>query len=361
MSDVPYWVGFNLVSGIGPSRFRRLLGYFGTAETAWRASPRDLALAGLDAKTLESLVSRRARIDLDREMDRIERAGVLLVTLEDDSYPPLLRQVTDAPPLLYVRGAIRTGDELAIAVVGTRRATVYGKQVCEQLTREVAGRGVTIVSGLARGIDAIAHRAALDAGGRTIAVVASGVDVVYPPEHRSLAHEIVDNGAIISEYPFGAPPEAGNFPARNRIISGMTRLTLVVEAGETSGALITANFALEQGRDVLAVPGSILAAGCIGTNRLIQQGAKLVQNADDVLDELDVGTVGRQLEFRAMVPEDPIERSLLNILTGEPAHIDEIVRQTNLPVATVSSALALLELKGMARHVGGMSYVTTGR
>lgn len=361
MSDVPYWVGFNLVSGIGPARFRRLLGRFGTAEAAWRAEPRELAQAGLDAKTLESLVSRRSRIDLDHEMGRIERAGVVLVTLEDDSYPPLLKHVADAPPLLYVRGSIRTADELAIAVVGTRRATVYGKQVCEQLTREVAGRGVTIVSGMARGIDAIAHRTALDAGGRTIAVVASGVDVVYPPEHRSLAREIIENGAIVSEYPFGAPPEAGNFPARNRIISGMTRLTLVVEAGETSGALITANFALEQGRDVLAVPGSILAAGCTGTNRLIQQGAKLVQNAEDILDELDVRTVGRQLEFRALAPEDPIERSLLEVLTGEPAHIDEIVRQTNLPVAAVSSALALLELKGMARHVGGMSYVTTGR
>lgn len=360
MTDVRYWLGFNLVSGIGPSRFRRLLSYFATAEAAWRASPRDLAMAGLDARTLETLVARRSRIDLDREMERVEKAGVILATLEDDFYPPLLKHVADAPPLLYVQGEIRTGDELAIAVVGTRRATVYGKQVCEQIVREVAGRGVTIVSGLARGIDAVAHRAALEAGGRTIAVVASGLDLVYPPDHRSLAREVAQSGAIVSEYPFGAPPEAGNFPARNRIISGMTRLTLVVEAGESSGALITANFALEQGRDVLAVPGSILAAGCVGTNRLIQQGAKLVQDAEDILDELDVATVGRQLEFRTLVPEDPIERSLLDVLTGEPLHIDEIVRQVNLPVATVSSALALLELKGMARHVGGLNYVTRG-
>ncbi|HVC35747.1 MAG TPA: DNA-processing protein DprA [Chloroflexota bacterium] len=361
MTEVRYWLGFNLVSGIGPSRFRRLLGYFGTAEAAWHAAARDLATAGLDARTLETLVARRPRIDLDREMERVEQAGVILATLEDDLYPSLLKHVPDAPPLLYVRGTLKPSDELAIAVVGTRRATVYGKQVGERLVGEVAGRGVVIVSGLARGIDAVAHRAALAAGGRTIAVVASGVDLVYPPDHAALVQEVIRHGAIVSEYPLGTPPEAGNFPARNRLISGMTRLTLVVEAGETSGALITANFALEQGRDVLAVPGSILAASSVGTNRLIQQGAKLVQDAEDILDELDVATVGRQLEFRALAPDDPIERSLLDVLTGEPAHIDEIVRQVNLPVAAVSSALAMLELKGMARHVGGMHYVTTGR
>lgn len=361
MTDAQYWLGFNLVSGVGPSRFRRLLSFFGTAEAAWQASPRDLEMAGLDARTLETLVRRRAQIDLDRELERVERAGATLVTLDDDRYPPWLKHVPDAPPLLYVRGMPRPSDELAIAVVGTRRATVYGKQVCERIVREVAGRGVTIVSGLARGIDAVAHRAALDAGGRTLAVVASGVDVVYPPEHAALAREVADAGAIVSEYPIGTRPEAGNFPARNRIISGMTRLTLVVEAGEKSGALITANFALEQGRDVLAVPGSILAAACTGTNRLIQQGAKLVLDAQDILDELDVATVGRQLEFRALAPDDPTERSLLDVLTGEPVHIDEIVRRVSLPVATVSSTLALLELKGMARHVGGMNYVMTGR
>lgn len=361
MSDVRYWLGFNLVSGVGPSRFRRLLSHFGTAEAAWRASAQDLGMAGLDAKTLETLIARRARIDLDREMERIERAGVILATLEDENYPPLLKHVADAPPVLYIRGELRPVDELALAVVGTRRATVYGKQACERLVQEVAGRGVTIVSGLARGIDAVAHRTALAAGGRTVAVVASGVDVVYPPDHAALARDIALNGAIISEYAFGTPPEAGNFPARNRIISGMTRATLVVEAGDSSGALITANFALEQGRDVLAVPGSILAASSVGTNRLIQQGAKLIQDAQDILDELDVVTVGQQLAFRSIAPDDPVERSLLDVLSGEPLHIDEIVRQINLPVSAVSSALALLELKGMARHVGGMQYVTTGR
>ena len=361
MSDRQFWLGFNLVSGIGPVRFRRLLSHFGSASAAWRANARGLAAAGLDLRTIESIIATRDRLDLDREMKRVETAGAALVIQGDREYPSLLQQVADPPPLLYVRGMLLPGDELSIAVVGTRRASVYGKQVCERLVTEIAGRGVTVVSGLARGIDAVAHRAALAAGGRTIAVVGCGVDVVYPAEHAALARDIVTNGAIISEYAIGSAPEAGNFPARNRIISGMTRSTLVVEAGETSGALITANFAVEQGRDVLAVPGSVLAEGCLGTNRLIQQGAKLVIGANDIFDELNVATIGQQLEFRSVAPEDPIERSLLELLSGEPSHVDEMVRELNLPVASVSGALAMLELKGMARHVGGMNYVSTGR
>ncbi|HEX5414311.1 MAG TPA: DNA-processing protein DprA [Chloroflexota bacterium] len=357
MSDVRYWLGFNLIAGVGPVRFRRLLGHFGSAEQAWRASALELGRAGLDARLAEQVVLRRAQIDLEAECERAERCQTNLVTLDDPRYPSLLKHVSDSPPLLYVRGILESGDELALGVVGTRRASVYGKQVCERIVAEVAGRGVTIVSGLARGIDAVAHRVALSSGGRTIAVLGSGVDVIYPAEHRNLAAEIAHNGAVVSEYPLGTQPDAGNFPPRNRIISGMSRAVLVVEAGETSGALITATYAGDQGRDVLAVPGSILAPGCVGTNRLIQQGAKLVQDVNDVLDELNVQTVGQQLAFRALTPEDPVERSLLDILTGEPVHVDEIVRKVGLPTATVSGALAMLELKGMARHVGGMSYV----
>jgi len=357
MLDVRYWLGFNLITGVGPVRLRRLLSHFGSAEVAWHASENQLIAAGLDARLAEQIVSRRARIDLDRELDRADRAGTNLITLDDHRYPSLLKQVSDAPPMLYVRGTLLPGDELALAVVGTRRASPYGKQVCERLVGEIAGRGVTIVSGLARGIDAVAHRVALASGGRTVAVLGSGVDVIYPPEHSGLATEIARNGAIVSEFPMGTQPEASNFPPRNRIISGMSRAVLVVEAGETSGALITATYAGDQGRDVLAVPGSIMAAQCVGTNRLIQQGAKLVQDVNDVLDELQVTTVGQQLAFRALTPDDPVERSVLDILTGEPLHVDEIVRQLGLPTATVSGALALLELKGMARHVGSMCYV----
>ena len=361
MAEVSYWLGFNLIPGVGPSRFRRLLGRFGSAEAAWRADRADLATAGLDSKTLDAIVQWRTRLNLSREMEKVDKAGVRLTTLEDDVYPPLLKHIVDAPPLLYLRGELQPGDELAIAVVGTRRATPYGAQACERIVSEVAGRGVVIVSGLASGIDAVAHRTALAAGGRTIAVLGCGVDVVYPPDHATLAREVAANGALVSEYPIGTTPEPGNFPARNRIISGMTRATLVIEAGERSGALITANFAVEQGRDVWAVPGSVFAANCLGTNRLIQQGAKLVVDANDVLEELNVASVEQQLEFRALTSDDPVERSLLAILTREPVHIDEIVRQVDLPAGAVSGALALLELKGIARHVGGMQYVATGR
>jgi DNA processing protein len=357
MADIRHWLGFNLIPGIGPARVRRLLAYFGTAEAAWHASGSGLAASGLDSRAVEQIISRRAQIDLDQELERVEKLGATLVTLEDAAYPPLLRHVTDAPPLLYLRGSLRTSDELSLAVVGTRRASVYGKSVCETLVREVAGCGVTIVSGLARGIDAVAHRTALASGGRTIAVIGCGLDIAYPPEHAGLARDITRNGAVISDYPLGTTPDAGNFPARNRIISGISRSVLVVEAGEASGALITANYALEQGRDVLAVPGSILAPGCVGTNRLIQQGAKLVQCVDDILEELNVVSVGEQLAFRAIAPDDPIESALLDMLTAEPVHVDEIVRELAVPASSVSAALAMLELKGLARHVGGMHFV----
>lgn len=360
-SERVFWLGFNLVPGVGPVRFRRLLAHFGSAEAAWRASPRDLAAAGLDPRTVDAIATHRPRIDLDRAMGRVERADARILTWDDPAYPGLLKNLADAPPLLYIRGRLDPADELALAVVGTRKMSVYGKQACERLVSEVAGRGVTVVSGLARGIDATAHRTALAAGGRTIAVLACGVDVVYPAEHAGLAGEIAASGAIVSEYALGSSPEAGNFPARNRVISGMSRATLVVEAGETSGALITANFALDQGRDVLAVPGSIFAPGCVGTNRLIQSGAKPILDPKDIFDELDVVTVGQQLEFRAIAPDDPVERSLLGMLTGEPIHVDELARRLALPVASISGALAMLELKGMAKHVGGMHYVSTGR
>ncbi|HLZ09842.1 MAG TPA: DNA-processing protein DprA, partial [Chloroflexota bacterium] len=210
MPDRRFWLGFNLVAGIGPARFRRLLAHFGSAEVAWKANGRDLALAGLDLRTIESIIGTRERLDLDRELARVEGAGATLLIQDDELYPPLLRQISDAPPLLYIRGQLRAGDELSIAVVGTRRASIYGKHVCERLVTEIAGRGVTVVSGLARGIDAVAHRVALAAGGRTIAVVGCGVDVIYPPEHAALARDIVNNGAIISEYALGSSPEAGN-------------------------------------------------------------------------------------------------------------------------------------------------------
>lgn len=351
-------MGFNIVPGIGPARLKKLLDYFGDAEKAWHAAPLDLARAGLDRKSLQSLLASRDRLDLDAELRRIRDAGVQVLTLQDEAYPRLLRQINLPPPVLYIKGSYTPADEWAVAVVGTRHAKTYGREVTRYLAADLTRNHLTIVSGLALGIDAEAHRAALDAGGRTIAVLGSGVDIIYPYDNSALARDVVASGALISEYPLGTKPDRGNFPPRNRIISGLSLGTLVTQAGEGSGALITAYYALEQGREVFAVPGSVLDRGCSGTNRLIQQGeAKLVVHAADVLEELNLTMVSEQAQVRAVVPDNATEASLLLHLSAEPVHVDELGRAVGLPIAQVSGALALMELKGLVRQTGGMNYV----
>lgn len=358
MADVKYWVGFNIVPGIGPARLGKLLGQFGDAETAWHAAPLELARAGLDRKSLQNLLAMRDKLDLDAEMRRIGDVGAHVLTLQDESYPRLLREINLPPPVLYVKGSYLPEDEWAVAVVGTRRAKTYGREVTRYLTGGLARNGITIVSGLARGIDSQAHRAALAAGGRTIAVFGSGIDIIYPHENVGLARDIVASGALITEYPLGTKPDRRNFPPRNRIISGLALGALVTQAGEGSGALITAYYALEQGREVFAVPGSLLDRGCSGANRLIQQGeAKLVLGVEDILEELNLTMVSQQAEVRAMVPENRTEALLLQHLSEEPTHVDELGRASGLPIAQVSGSLALMELKGLVRQTGAMNYV----
>ena len=346
-----------MVSQVGPARFKRLLEVFGQPEAAWRASTRELALAGLDRRAIEALGKLRAKLDPAAEWARLERLGVRVITLDDAAYPDHLREIADPPPVLYVKGELLSADRWAVAVVGTRRVTADGRQVVERLVPEMARAGVTIVSGLARGTDALAHRVALEAGGRTLAVLGSGLDRIYPTEHAGLAREIVGRGALLSEFPLGTPPDALNFPRRNRIISGLAMGTLVVEAGETSGALITADFALEQGRDVFAVPGSILSPASEGPNRLIKEGAKPVTCAQDILEELNLTAVAQHEAVREALPENETEATLLRLLSSEPLHVDELGRSSALPVAQVSSALTMMELKGLVRQVGGMNYV----
>jgi DNA processing protein len=261
--------------------------------------------------------------------------------------------------VLHVRGSIMPEDEWCLAVVGTRRASVYGKQVTEEIVADLARSQITIVSGLAKGIDTVAHRSALDAGGRTLAVFACGLDVIYPGENASLARGIIEHGALISEYPLGTRPRAENFPRRNRILSGLSLGVLVTEAGDTSGALITAHMALEQNREVFAIPGSILSPASRGTNHLIQEGAKLVRGYTDILEELNLMAVARQMVMREIVRGTDTESLLLKRLGAEPTHIDEVCRSSGLPAATVSSTLAMMELKGLVKQVGTMNYVLT--
>ncbi len=357
MESLRYWVGFSLIDGIGPVKFKRLLDHFGDMQIAWEASKTELLHAGLDAKASEAVVTRRGHINLDREMEKIQRLQVKVITLSDTDYPELLRHLYAPPPLLYVKGTILPEDQWAVAVVGTRRSTMYGREATERIVSDMARSQVTIVSGLAKGVDSHAHRTALETGGRTIAVLGSGVDVIYPSENANLARAIVEHGAVISEYPLGTKPEAVNFPPRNRIISGLSLGTVVIEAGETSGALITADFALEQGRDVFAVPGGIFWPKSVGTNRLISQGAKLVGSAQDILEELNLSMVGEQLEMRELLPENETEAAIMRLVSSVPCHIDELGRNSGLPISAISSTLAMMELKGMVRQVGGMNYV----
>jgi len=357
VSESKYWIGFNMVRGIGPAKVQALLDHFGDLRLAWQATDDELRAAGLDSRALQSFLTARLELDLDAELARLERAGVRLITWHSPDYPELLKNVYHPPPVLYLRGALAPADAWAVAIVGTRRATAYGKEAARHLADSLARAGVTVVSGLARGIDAMAHQAAIEAGGRTIAVLGSGVDVAYPAENRRLMQRIAEQGVVMSEYALGTPPEASNFPPRNRIISGLSLGVIVVEAGERSGALITADFAAEQGREVFAVPGNMFNRGSVGCNRLIQQGAKLVLGVDDVLEELNLTQAAQQLELHTVVPENETESRLLGFLSGEPTHVDEIVRQSDLNIAQVSSTLALMELKGMVRQVGGMNFV----
>ncbi len=357
MDDKRYWIGLNLVRGIGAARMRALLRHFGEARLAWEASPAALREAGLGPTLIERLLDVRQRVDLDRLWEHILDLGIDVLTWEDKAYPSRLREIEQPPPVLYVRGTLTEEDRWAVAVVGTRRVTSYGRQVAEEVASFLAQNGVTVVSGLARGVDAVAHQAALKAGGRTLAVLGCGVDRVYPPEHRSLAERIIAQGALLSDYAPGTPPEGSNFPPRNRIISGLTMGVVVVEAGESSGALITAEFAAEQGREVFAVPGNIFAPQSKGTNRLIQQGAHPLLHPGEILEVLDLGRIRHQRAARKVLPADAIEVQLLDALGAEPVHVDEIRRQTGLPIEKVTATLVMMELKGLVRHVGGMHYV----
>jgi DNA processing protein len=353
-----YWVALNTAAGIGPVRFHRLLEISGGARNAWQASDLELAAAGLERRTIDSLRRLRQRTTPEAIAARLTQLGICALTLLDADYPLNLRQVADPPPVLFVRGQLCAEDSRAVALIGTRRATAYGRAVAERLGRDLAAAGITVVSGLAKGVDTVAHHAAVRAGGRTIAVLGNGLDQVYPPDNTGLARHIVDSGsgALISEFAPGVPPDAVNFPRRNRIISGLSLATVIVEAGAKSGALITAVFALEQGREVLVVPGSILSPAHLGVHQLLRQGATPVTSAGDILE-----AIGSSLEDSSAVarhvPElAGDEADVYAVLSSEPRHVDELARTLGLGPGAISASLAMLELKGMARQVGSMLY-----
>jgi DNA processing protein len=355
--ELKYWVGFSFVPGIGRVRFSLLENYFGELEQAWHASAAELKACGLDNRSVKAILTTRERVSLDTEMDKLEKYKVKIIIADDPAYPARLKEIDYYPPLLYLRGNLLPEDSSSLAVVGTRQPSIYGRQVAEEIVPELVRNKITIVSGLAYGIDSIAHQSALKVGGRTLAVLASGVDLIYPAKHVNLARQIIENGALISEFPLGIKPKAEHFPQRNRIMSGLSLGTLVIEAGKRSGALITAYLALEQNREVFAVPGNIFSSHSQGTNYLIKEGAKLVQNAIDIVEELNLGIVAQQLELKELAPADEAEAKVLQFLSKEATHIDELCRLSHLPIAQLSSTLAMLELKGQVKQLGNMNYV----
>jgi DNA processing protein len=351
---------FGLVPQLGGVALKGLLDSFGSAVKAWQAAPQALQAVQGVSPGMARAIRRFPRVAAVREdQERVDRAGVQVLVWGDPHYPLRLQHIVSAPPVLYIRGKLEPGDEAAVAIVGARNATAYGEDVARELASELSRRGLTIVSGLARGIDAAAHRGAIEAGGRTIAVLGSGLDEIYPPEHRGLAGQVATHGAVISEFPLGTPPLRLHFPRRNRIISGLCLGVIVVEAGVDSGALITANHALDQGREVFAVPGRVHARYSEGCNRLIKAGAKLVETWEDVLSELLPHVKGRKPVRPAVSPPPALtveEQGVFDLLAEGPQHIDTLIVRAGLPGGRVASALLGLEMKGVVRQLSGKMF-----
>lgn len=357
-NELQYWVAFSRIPTVGRVRLGLLEDRLGSLEAAWAAPTSELTAAGLDRNVVESIREHRPAIDPAKEIDRVKSAGVTAFTWHDEAYPILLREIDDLPPILYMRGTFPHGTP-SVTIVGTRKPTAYGREVATHLAGELAEAGVSIISGLARGIDGASHRAALKAGGRTVAVLGCGVDVVYPPEHAQLMNEIAQTGAVISEYPLGAKPEARHFPRRNRLLSGLSVATLVIEAGEGSGTLSTVKFALEQNREVLCVPGSIYSPASTLTNKLIQEGAKPILSTRDVLEELQALPLAEtQQALPGLNYEATADETIIyDTLAYEPQHVDDISRATGLAVTDVTGALTVMELQGWVLQVGRMNYI----
>jgi DNA processing protein len=348
-----------MVPGIGSVAFRQLLSIFREPRAVFEASPRELgAVEGIGPKTVEAIRTFSLEKRLATEINTIKKYGASVLTFQDPTYPKALLTVYDPPPVLYVRGKIEERDDWGIAIVGSRMATRHGLDFTEQLARDLAVRGITVVSGMARGIDSAAHRGALSGRGRTIAVLGCGVDVVYPRESGRLMTQIIERGAVVSEFPMGTKPESFNFPRRNRIISGLATGVVVVEATRQSGSLITANYALDQGRDVFAVPGNVRSPNSQGTNHLIKQGAKLVVEAQDVLEEI---LPQRKIMGTAAERPDPAlteeEKVIYSLLSTEPVHIDHLITQTHWEAGRVSRVLLDLELTGLVSQLAGKQFV----
>lgn len=359
MEEAGFWLAFSYIRGIGAVRFRKLLSFFGTLRRAWQAGAAELQAAGLSEKVTAEVLQKRPTLNPETLPAALNDRGISFLTWLNDGYPRYLKEIAQPPPVLYYRGTLTPADDMAVAIVGTRNVTAYGKQITRDTAEYLAQNGVTVVSGLARGVDGLAHHAAIEAGGRTIAVLGSGVDVIYPPEHRHLAELIEQHGAILSDYAPGTKPDGINFPPRNRIISGLSRATVVIEAGEKSGALITAKFAVEQNREVFAVPGSVLSPMSRGTNDLIGEGAVPMTNPKALLEALKIDETRSPVSRQDAVATE-VERSVLRVLGQDSLHIDELCVRLDLSIEKLTVILTMMELKGLLVREHGMNYRQNG-
>jgi len=359
--DIPNLLNLSVVAGVGTIRLRSLIAKFRSPEEVFRASIKDLtSVDGIDTKTAQKIKNYSNFNYGEQQYKKAINFGAKIITFWDKEYPLQLKNIFDPPVLLYLMGEIQESDKFAIAIVGTRMPTNYGKLITERLTKEIANKGFTIVSGLARGVDTIAHSASIKLSGRTLAVIGTGIDIIYPSENKKIFKEIINNGAILSEYPMGTPPDAINFPKRNRIIAGLSLGIIVVEAGVKSGALITANLALEYNREVFAVPGNITSLKSKGTNQLIKEGAKLINSVDDVFEEL-------KPYLNKFSVKDKLNKNILHIsseekivfesLSDDPIHIDELARKLKKSPAEILSILLSLEFKDLVAQLPGKMFV----
>jgi DNA processing protein len=371
--SLPFWLALTRIEGLGIRGCHKLIEHFGSPQAAYMASLTELESCGVPARVAQAIFAQAALKDAEKEVLEAAKAGCELIAFDSDDYPRMLKEIPDAPLLLYVRGDAKVLSQFAVAVVGSRRPSAYGSSVAHRLAHDLAQRQLVVVSGLARGVDSAAHRGALEAKGKTIAVLGSGMDVIYPRENKRLAEEIVKSGAVISEFPLGTGPTPENFPIRNRIISGLSLGVVVVEAAEYSGSLITARLALEQNREVFAVPGNITSAQSFGPNHLIKQGAKLVDQWMDVIEEfpadvriqllppaeasegVPMGAQAASLFEASLTPE---QKSVFDVLRADQtSFVDDIVSAAQIPHPRVLAALLELEMNGLIRQLPGKNFI----
>lgn len=358
MSNLRYWIALSMLDYIGPVRTKKLLSIFERPEKIFSADIDDLyAVEGIGIKRAKEIKEFSSWDTIDKQIETIKKTGIDILCLDDPLYPSLLKETQSAPAVIYVKGNINPQDRYSIAIVGSRKPTDYGSAIAQNMSEELAAIGFTIVSGMARGIDSLSHKGAIRAGGRTIAVLGSGLDRLYPPENKSLAEKIAASGCLISEFPLGTSPDKENFPRRNRLISGLSLGVLVIEATSESGALITANYALEQSREVFSVPGNINSRNSDGTNRLIRKGAILTRKAEDIIEELAPVLKGFITQKKkACIEISSEEKELCNFLSGEPKQVDVISRESRLPASHVLGILLGLELKGAVKQISGKRF-----